>query len=128
MREKPKPTKLSKELSKRIENEFGAICEPIIYRTYAGRHGISAGSWRWFMLAKDKETNNSLQVGSADRATDVLKAKDLGSIRANCVGLDIIVNDVIAVNEDNAVHEQVMPDTEEKDRQKTGKDGIEESK
>lgn len=62
-------TKLAEKLVRLFEEEKGLEFDPVIKRTYSGRHQVDAGAWKWFMTGKNGT------IGSPDTAVNVSKAK-----------------------------------------------------
>ena len=70
---------LAKELAKRIKKEFNIEVLPEIHRTRAGYWQRSEGAFSWFMVTKD-----SKDIGSQNKALDVLRAKKLSITWIDC--------------------------------------------
>lgn len=45
----------------------------VIRRTYAGRDGLSAGAWKWFLRAKDESNRGVGLIGSQFTASECAK-------------------------------------------------------
>lgn len=99
-------SRLAIKLADRLNKEFGKdwdfVCESIIKRTYVGYWQRSAGYWSWNMFAKNKYGNQCL-IGSIYRATDVLKAKKLSIIKADCIGYEILIEEEFVKQKDGEV-------------------------